>query len=335
MGKSGQNKIIRKNILVRNFLLLDGYSRAGKFLLGKILDGFEGVEHFQHVSSIEQMPYLVRLGVISQDVAVAMMRVAVDENAYHLRIGRNLNFRSDDSSSIMKFPRIGEYMERSLSKVHPDIVKKFKKRLPFSVFIAHEALANIKVFFTAFPAMKTISLQRHPVDLIYSWWQRGWGERETSDPLCFHPSFAIKGNIVPWYACGWHSEYKKSLRLDRVIMIMKTLHNMSRKSYGALPAKEQKNILFLAHEELIENPWEAIRKIQSFLKIPPGDFMSQILSREKCQRLLSVSERKRKTKAIQRKASKKCFETMIKLAEQYESCRKTETLKDLYLPKKS
>ena len=122
-----KHKASKRKPLVKNLLLLEGHTRAGKFLLGKVLDGFEQIEHFQYVGLIEQLPFLERLGCISRDAAMSLLQIAVDENAYHLRIGRNLNFRNSDSSSLLKSFFLDRYIPRAFESDNPEIVQEFKK----------------------------------------------------------------------------------------------------------------------------------------------------------------------------------------------------------------
>lgn len=323
-------KVSKRKTLVKNLLLLEGHTRAGKFLLGKILDGFEGIEHFQYMGLIEQLPFLERLGCISREAAVSLLQIAVDENAYHLRIGRNLNLRNDDSTSMLKSFFLDRYLPRAFESDTSKIPVEFKKTKRYSAFVGHETLPNIKIFFDAFPAMKTISIQRHPIDIIHSWWLRGWCQRETCDPLYFQSCINEKGVDIPWFAYSWSRQYQKMNPLERTIMSVCRLEEMSRKSFRALTPLQKKQVLFISHEDLIENSWEVIREIESFLKIKSSGFMPAILKRERCLRELSREAREKKILQIKNNTSPKIFKIMEALSDKYEQCQKEGSLKKLY-----
>ena len=100
MNQSNNIKFVRKNILVKNLVLIDGLGRAGKFFLGKIVSGFENIEYFQYASIFEQIPYLFKLGALSEDAAICLLQNHIDEYHYYRQLGRNLNLRVDDATSI-------------------------------------------------------------------------------------------------------------------------------------------------------------------------------------------------------------------------------------------
>ena len=156
----------RKGRLTRS-ILPDGIGCAGKFLLGKIVSGFDGVEHFQYVSLLEHIPYFERLGCISEDAAASLLQVNIDQSAYEMRIGRSLNFRYEDASSSYNSHDLNVYLKRSVSKISEDIVGKMASEGRYSPFITHETLPNVRILFKAFPKLRVIHLIRHPVDLVH------------------------------------------------------------------------------------------------------------------------------------------------------------------------
>lgn len=318
-------------MLVKNLIFIVGISRAGKFLLGKVLDGFKETEHFQYVGLLEHLPFLERIGLISRDTAVALLQVSVDENAYHMRIGRNLNFRYDDHSSLGKSYFRDMYLKRSLQNIGPHIIRAMKKDKKYSVFVGHELMSNVKICFEAFPYLKIINLLRHPVDLIHSLWLRGFGKRETIDPLFFQPFIRVSDHAVPWYAYQWGREYQKISAIDRLIKMMKTLDETSRESYALLTNPEKKRILFITYEDLVQDSWKVIRHIEGSFGLTRSRFMPALLKREKCLRKIPAEERNRKIKDIRRKASRKAFDLMMDLSERYEHFTQKGELERLYL----
>ena len=321
----------RRKELIKNLVLLEGHTRAGKFLLGKILDGFEKVEHFQYVGLMEQLPFLQRLGFMTRDAAVSLLKITVDENAYHLRLGRNLNFRHGDHSSLLNSFEMSRYLQRSFAADGNGLLKEMKEDGRHSVFIAHETLPNIDLFFEAFPKIKIISVQRHPVDIIYSWWKRQWCLREPYDPLYFQSCIKVGENSIPWFAYDWSAEYVRMSRpIDRIIKSVKKLEEMARVNYCLLSRKQQRRILFITHEQLIEDSWKTVDKIGKFLEINSTDFMGVILEREKCLRKIPIEQRQKKIEELRSKASKAMFKEMMTLSNVYEKYSYENTIHKLY-----
>jgi len=318
MAKGMKVQCVPRALMVKKILLLEGFTRAGKFLLGKVCDGFDRCEHFQYVPLIEQLPPLMRLGFIQKDAGIALMRLVLDESAYSMRIGRNLNLRFSDSSSLFKNPKADEYLERCFAPDGKPVVDDLRTSPRHSVFIGHELMANMDIVFDAFPSMRVLSLQRHPVDLVYSWWKRKMGRRETSDPLLFNPYFKAGTTLLPWFAIASRREYARLSPLERVIASIDHLASVSRARYLALPARLRRRILFLTHEGLIEDPWEAIARIQPFLDVKAGKDMPAILAREKCGRVLELAQREMKWRQIRRHARPASFRKLEALAGRYE-----------------
>ncbi len=312
-------KLSPKPILVRNLLLIEGITRSGKFLVGNILDGLERVEHYQYAAILEHLPYMLKMRIISEEVAVSFLQNTVDEYSCHQLIGRNMNFRVSDLSSLARSPRLAEYRKRMTATIDAlQIIKNFTEGNFYNPFIVHEGMPNINLFFKAYPQIQIISIQRHPVDLIHSWYSRGLGEKEVSDPLSFQPCLEVSRVSVPWYLTPVARNYYKMPRIDRVIFAIKNLYDLSCKMYGELSPKHKKQILFITFENLTQNSLTVVKQMAHFLQTEPVSAMSKILARERCPRLTNVEERGKRIEAIRKKSSEKLFKDMMHLATIYE-----------------
>ncbi len=89
-----------RNNKVENVLLVDGITRTGKFFLAKIVSEFKEIEFFQYLQVLEQVPYIYGIGGMHKDAAIALIKSTVDYGVYNQILGRNLNHRVLDRSSI-------------------------------------------------------------------------------------------------------------------------------------------------------------------------------------------------------------------------------------------
>ena len=249
-----------------NPIILDGIARTGKFFLGKILCGLEDIEYFQYVSAIEQIPYLNRLGFIDETAAISLLQVIVDEHCYNMMIGRNINLRFDDGSSVINSLEPELYNKRSISIIDREfIIKQSTKRI--SPFITHETFPNIEIFFKAFKQLKVIALKRHPIDIVHSWLIRGWGNRlENNDLLAFVPLLKNKTLQFPWYANGWEEEYYNITETEKIIKCISVLMNFEQDTYNNLNLKNQQKVLVIRYENLVETPENEIYRMENFLR---------------------------------------------------------------------
>ena len=316
---------INKDSLVKRLVFIDGFSRSGKFFLGKIVSGLKGMEYFQSVDVIEQIGFMQRLGGITEDAAIALLKAIVDEYSYNMRIGRSINFRHQDASSIYHSHEVDEYLKRSVSVIgeqgltNERIVESFRHDLRYSLFVVHEILPNIDIFTKAYPQLKIIELIRHPVDVAHSWFVRGWGRRFSIDPLSFTPVVSGVKTSVPWYVRGWEKKYEESCEVDRIINSLFSLTTLCEKTINNLSSETVENILFVRYEDLVENTHEVLGKMGNFLGTESSEGMPVICAREKCPKTISLAKRANKLKDLENGASAQCIDVLGRLAEEYES----------------
>ena len=112
-----------------------------------------------------------------------------------------------------------------------------------------------------------LSLWRNPVENIYSWFTRGWGERFFNrDPSNFTLMMEDNcGNIFPWYC---QSNYQNCLDLNAVekcVYIVLDLLKRSIESETKIPAGEKRlNIFF---EDLCTQTDTSMKNICNFLNV--------------------------------------------------------------------
>ena len=100
---------------VENVLLVDGITRTGKFLLSKIVSEFEDIEFFQSLPVLEHIPYMFGLGGMGGDAAISLIKSTIDYAAYDQFLGRGLNHRVLDRSSIYNSSDSASYLKRHSS----------------------------------------------------------------------------------------------------------------------------------------------------------------------------------------------------------------------------
>jgi hypothetical protein len=310
-------KIGERAPLIEKVLFINGITRVGKFFAGKLINGLNDIEYYQYISPLEHIPYLERLGTINRDAAKALLQVNVDEHSYNYYIGRNLNTRYDDASAIHNTLEEDIYLRRGLSPVSTDLVKEIRQNNRYSSYILHECLANIDLFLETFPKLKWIDLQRNPIDLIYSWHKRDWGNRMQTDPLSFILLAEAKDCASPWYAYEWIDEYRSMSGIDRIIKVIATLIKLEEQAYARLKAEDKNKILFLSYERLVEETQTEIDRISKFLEVEISKRLPVIMTRENCPTLIDPQQRLRKTAEIKDIASDALFKEMIGLERAY------------------
>ena len=94
---------------------------------------------------------------------------------YNDAIGRNVNCRSNDYTSIHNYSDPLVYINRMKEPDGDSVYSRIEKSKRFFPLMLHDGLWHADYIFKAFQFSKLIHIQRHPVDLIYSWINKGLG----------------------------------------------------------------------------------------------------------------------------------------------------------------
>ena len=307
MNNSMQYHIGEKPYLIQRPLFLNGITRSGKFLLGKLVSCIQSVEYYQYASILEHLPFLNKMGLVSEEAAIALIRIHVDEHAYNYLIGRNLNSRYSDASSIYNAPHFENYLSRSTTDDIPSLLERFKTGKRLSCFIIHEMLPNIEIYFKAF------------VNLAHSWYRRGWGNRYTDDSLSFAPVIKSSHSSVPWFAADWKEEYEVLTPVDRIIKSIYWITKEGKNTFDSLMPAQKERIFRITYEEIVEDTITSVQKIASFLDRPVLDDLSAIMGREKVPRKITSESRKIKLADFEREASPSHLEMLYQMIRDYEA----------------
>ncbi len=313
-------KFIMESKLVNNLVLVDGLGRSGKFFLGKIVSGFKNVEYFQYASLLEQLPYMIKLGSITEDAGITLLRTHIDEYYYYMQLGRNINFRIDDATSIRNSLEMEDYLNRSKAKYGEELKQKVLNNTHRKVlFVLHHTLPNISIYFKSHPALRLIHLTRHPIDLIYSWYKENVYERTSTKTFNFWPNIKGEKDSIPWYAHEWRDEYENTNGIDRIIKSIAFLTGLEKKASISFSEKQKQQVLDLKYENVVENTSDIVKQISSFLKTDPLKEIDSLLKKEKCPKTLSIQERKKKEEIVLDMASPQCVSLVEEMVHDYTS----------------
>ena len=309
-------KVGPKKSFVENLLVIEGITRSGKFLLANILSGLEEIEPSQYSGLLEQIPFLASFGLIEKQTAKQLIRCEVDMRCYEMLIGRNLNYRLSDKSSIYKIPNYKKLVARSRNSNIEDMISQFKKEKPYSPFILHESMSLIEIYFETFPKMKCISIQRNPIDLAYSWYKRGLGRRWGEDPLLLQIPFMkenYKGKF-PWFAIGWEDLYLNLDEANRAVLSVKALIEKAQESYTQLTKETKKQILVIRYENLVSNSKGEIENLSNFLGKKTSPEMKKILTQEDLPKIGQAAKKKEKLKEMKAVVNKEYLDELLRLS---------------------
>jgi|LakMenEpi03Aug12_release.lakeMendotaPanAssembly.Ray.scaffolds.fasta_scaffold293421_2 hypothetical protein len=274
--------------LVKNPLIIDGFSRSGKFVLGQLVASLENVEFIQNPFVLETVLYLARLNKIDLDVAKILCQTDCDLNTYNMIIGRNLNTRLDDMSTIHNSSNPEKFLQRAATKNTIELLESYMKNNSLPLYIIHEGLCNANLIFNFYPGSKIINLQRDPVSLIFSWYKRGWGTRFGTDPTSFSISFNSSFKPSPWFAVDWKPSYGDLSVIDRIVKSIFTLTRYAKMEYELLTSNQKSQLLLIDFRDLLTKPDATIKILSLFVNRDIDENISKVIKSLQLPRQISI-----------------------------------------------
>lgn len=317
-------KLVRKNNLLQEFVLVDGIGSSGKGMLSHILASFKRVEKQRNDMIFDTIPRIYMLGKISFDAASILMITEADQQLYHTMMSRAVNFRFKDSTGVFQNPRPFRYIHRLFMKEGDAVVERIKNEKPIFQNAPHDALRNSKLFFDVFGnKIKIVYILRDPIEIIYDWYKRGFGDRIGVDPREFQFSIEYKDNIVPLYAYGWEDDYIGLGPIDRNIRMVYYHFKGNMGSYNKLTTERRKKVMLILFDELVSNSMPICERIANFLGTEITHQTKKTLKRENCPRKISNKKYIEKKQFIEEKVSNKCKNILDKITKKYNEIKIT------------
>lgn len=302
-------------------VFIDGITRCGKSSLSGIVPSFTQMEHIQFSTILELIVPGTALKKLNLDYARSISRIYLNEFTYNLMLSRNVNFRAKDQTGVQNYRDPELYRSRLDKDDGMHILNECKSSLNYIPFQTHDFLVNISTLKDLNFNFKMLSLWRDPVDNIYSWWKRGWGERfMNSDPSVF--TLLVKNENeynLPWYCAGRDYDLISLNPMERCIVIATDLIQRAIDSYNAFEHKHLIHHLFF--EDLCSGPEKIVMEINDFLGTQPTAYTEKMLIEARFPRVIDHIDQQAKLEEFERNVNSNLFSTLIEWTESYRSYR--------------
>lgn len=318
------NSFVGQDSIPPNLLAIDGITRSGKFWLAELVTYFEGMEPVLHEPALDFISIKAHFGELEKSGAAELFRNIVSHKCFITSLGRNLNTRLGDSSSIYRHPR----REVFLNRAHQIRDAEFEKVkvVDFSKvtypLLAHDWMSVWGVQADALPDMKLIRVERNPVDLVYAWLDTGIGLKD----MAFSHRFLLDGKSLPWFARDFGHGFEGLVEVDRIIGSIAFLFD------SALPAIQRQldstdgTLLVTSYERLGSNLLEEVERISSHLGLRPLPEMEGFVatqSRKGREKAALDDARAGKLEKLKLIASRDGLDQLLDLANRYEIFART------------
>lgn len=302
---------------VRNPVVVDGIMRVGKFFYGALLANMERCEMWQANSLLEVIPMLNLIGEMEEDLAITLYRQEMDIRFYYGLLGRHTNFRFNDSSSIWRHHDLQEQFQRIFMKEEYEIIESIADSDAISCMLLHDASANARFLFKAYPDLKLIYGRRIPLDIAFSWHIKNWGDRIGSDPRSVYLSFKGKIGLVPWHALSWIDEYESLSPVDRIIESISYLSKTIETELNSLSPENKKQVLIANYEHAVSQPEEFLKTMAAHIGAVPAQNMAKCLLDQRVPLVFSRSDWDDRVAELKKHASPEKFQKLMDLVDQH------------------
>lgn len=297
-------------------VFIDGITRCGKSAFSGVIPSLTKMEHIQFSTELELIISGLSLNGIDQQYAKSFLRIYLNERSYNLHLSRNVNFRPADQTGIDNFKEPDTYRQRLNASEGPDVAEMCRASKNYLPFQTHDLLVNLNHVDALGLNYKMLSLWRNPIDNIYSWWTRGWGERYNGDPTGFSLLIEGKEELYPWYAAGFHNELVDLNAMEKCIRIATDLLDRAVVSYKNSDHKTK--IHLFSFEGFCQNTDQELGKIRDFLDVETTIHTKRFLESARFPRIINKDDLLAKTDAFKGGVRPFYFEILMDYQERYQ-----------------
>lgn len=304
--------------LTRELLLFDGLSRAGKGLVAPLVSNLARTDYAQINNAVDHVATLWQLKLLDLHSAAAFLRKVIDTKTYEQMIGRNLNTRISDISSVYHSLDNRRLIGRATGPEGQEAVDLYDQQRRMSSFITHFNMPMAELWFTAFPELKAVITVRHPIDVIASWGGRQWGSRWGKDPLGLSPVAEMHGEPVPWFAVGFAEDFlaaDPTTRDTRCVLELMALYDIT---LDGLQTAQRQRIALVCFEQFAVDPMKDLERLAAWLETSVPTTMPIALARERVPRALPLIKRQDKLQALKGQLDDTLYARLIEVSRSYE-----------------
>jgi len=264
-------------------ILLDGISGTGKTLIHRILDSYICNHPPKFSYAIEQICASYYCNKLEKDAAISLLKLQSDQIKYDMHIGREINLRINDLSSILKSVKKFSYLKKLISEDGEFSVTGLENQSKNIVLITHQLLSATQLFEESFFGdFINLHAVRHPAYLFNHWitYVSLLGKSVRDLTVWKNES----GETIPWFFND-NEVYKnyKSLDVgDKTLVCLIELTESVVQHH--INSQGKSNYLSIEFEKFVLEPSEIINKIDKIIGSNKKTSISKILKEEKIPR---------------------------------------------------
>ena len=278
-----KNNIVRQRLLAEKIVFVDGQPGCGKTMLSPIIASLDRVELVNYVFEIEFICRLLSLRKIESDAAVAMVRMLVDHKLYQTMMGRDVNFRFSDLSSVFRDSNPWRYFKRIFQEGDMAIPQKIKEEKPILNLTTHDLLSVSDPIISGLGArVVLIEVVRHPLYMIKQQYLNI--VRLIDNPRDIQICIEYKGRQLPYFANGWEEKFINSNDMEKAVFSLQAMEKASETKRRVWLDDVGLSIISIPFEKFVIDPMPYMKKIEEALDTHAGQKTRKIMKKQNVPR---------------------------------------------------
>jgi len=338
-------KTTRQNNLLKQLVLVDGQPGCGKTLFTAIVAAMERVELLNFSPELENLCALKYLEKIDDDAVETMIKIQMDLVLYETMMGRRVNIRPRDLSSIFKDVDRSEYLNRVFSYGDEETPKLIEEQNPILHFATHALLGFSEPIFKALLGkVFIVEIVRHPLYMVIQQTLNKINHySEKGSARQFHLFIKHNGKQLPFWNLDQEDLYIKAKPIDRSIMEMKKFNDITNNFKRKNNSRYGNQIQTIPFEHFVLKPKKYLKDLELNIGSRITDKTKEIILKQNVPRVkvssgipLNIYKRcgweepveglnekdelaKRRQFAIDEGASNRALEILDKMSSDYEN----------------
>jgi len=253
-------KLVKPKTFSNRVVLVDGLPGCGKTMLSRILSSLDTVELMSYSYQLEYYCALYHYEKIAKDAVEAVINLEIDQKLYDQAMGRNVNFRISDLSSVFLYADPKEYILRLFSAGDDKALEDVKRKKQILNLAVHNLLPYSEALFGALQdRLLYVHMERHPVYMLKQQMLNFMGYMGSEKDFCLYFKDE-KGEVYPHFSSEWGGNFSELKPAEKAILFLAWYSKESSQN-------KNDNLLRVPFEEFVRKPYVFLSEIMSKLGI--------------------------------------------------------------------
>lgn len=280
---------VRPARICEDAVVIDGIGGCAKTMLSAVVASLDRIELLNYSYEIEQACILQHFGLMTMGAAAYLVQYELDLILYNVMMGRDVNFRFSDLSSVFNSGHRLRYLKRIVGAGDQAVPARIAKERPILHLATHAISGFMEPIMRGAPeGLLFINMHRDPLFMLK---QNTWNQGNlVNNERHFGMYFERNGQRFPFFFTGREEMLMSASPKERAILVMEWLRKRSIETTSRLNSNRYYELTF---ESLVLNPRPIINRICEFLRTKETPATARVLKKERIPRTLLTDGRAR------------------------------------------